>query len=125
MVAAFRNLEIGAEGRATQDPRRIEAGQQMSRAGIGHGTMLGPFGAAQEIRQLEEVPGADEDVDLGQLFAQFIAIALREASGDHQAAARRAMLQLGGGENRVDRFLLGRLDERAGVYHYHFGVGRL
>ena len=70
-------------------------------------------------------PGAEDRVDLRNLRAQLVAIALRHAAGDDEALALAVLLELGHLEDGVDRFLLGLVDERAGVDDEHVGVGRV
>ena len=53
---------------------------------------------------------------------QLLAVALGEAAGDDQARAAPIPLLLGHFEDRVDRFLLGVVDERAGVHDDHVGL---
>src|SRR5581483_1859461 len=57
--------------------------------------------------------------DFGKLLGELRAVALREASGNHQTLAMPAALDLGGLEDCLDRFLFGRLDEGAGVDQQH------
>ena len=62
-----------------------------------------------------EFAGADDGVDLGDVFLDFVAIALDEASGDDELLGFAMRLMAGHLEDGVDRFLLGRVDEGAGV----------
>ena len=50
------------------------------------------------------------------------ASALKHAAGDDQPAARTVLLVLGHFQNGVDRFLLGLVDEGAGIDDEHVGV---
>ena len=61
-------------------------------------------------------------VDLGDLLLQLVAVPLGEAAGDDQPRAVAVALVLRHLEDRVDRFLLGRVDERARVDDEHLGV---
>ena len=72
-----------------------------------------------------DLAGAEHDVDLGDLGLQLVAIAFGQAAGHHQLLAAAVGLVLGQLEDRVDRFLLGPVDERAGVDHQHVGLGRV
>ena len=69
--------------------------------------------------------GAVDRVDLGNFFLQLVAIALGHAAGDDELAAGGLLLELGHLEDRVDGFLLGAIDERAGVHHQHVGLRRV
>src|SRR5262245_49615937 len=62
-----------------------------------------------------DLAGAEDRVNLGDLFLQLVAIALGEAAGDDEAAAGAVLLVLRHLENRVDRLLLRAVDEGAGV----------
>src|SRR5258708_38608902 len=55
---------------------------------------------------------ADDRVDLGDLFLELVAVALGEAAGDDETLAGAVFLQLRHLEDRVDRLLLGGVDER-------------
>ena len=56
---------------------------------------------------------------------QLVAIALGQAAGHDQPLAGAVLLVPRHLENRVDRFLLGRVDERAGVDDEHVGLRRV
>jgi hypothetical protein len=81
-----------------------------------------PFRAPTILRHFA---GAEHDVDLGDLRLELIPIALAQTAGDDQPLTRAPALQLGHFEDRVDRLLLGRVDERARVDHDHFGLARV
>ncbi len=59
------------------------------------------------------------------LFADIVAIALHHASRHDQLLRAAGFFVLGHLENGVDGFLLGRIDEAAGVDYQHVGVARL
>ena len=59
----------------------------------------------------------------GISLLQLVAIALGQAAGDDQPLAGAVLLVLRHLEDGVDRLLLGRVDERAGVDDEHVGVG--
>ncbi len=71
---------------------------------------LGQLG--HEVMQVGE---PEEEVDLGHFRLQFLLIALHEAADRHDGLDAALFLELRRAENRVDRFLLGRVDEAAGV----------
>ena len=60
---------------------------------------------------------AHEKIDFGQLFLQFLLVALRHAAADDQQLALAVLLLVGDFENGFDRFLLGVADKGAGVDH--------
>ena len=62
-----------------------------------------------------EFAGADDGVDFGDVLLDFVAIALDEASGDDEFLGFAMRLVPGHLEDGVDRLLLGRVDEGAGV----------
>ena len=66
---------------------------------------------------------AGDGVDLGQCRRQLVAVALGHAAGDDEPGAVPA--ELGQGEDRLDRLLPGRLDERAGVDDDQVGQRRV
>jgi hypothetical protein len=123
VIASFGDLQVRGKNFPATGPRRFQSGQQMSRAWIGDWPRIVRLGAAQQVRKVEEIPGADEDVDFRELFTQLGAIALRQASGDHQAPAGPLPLDFRRLENRVERFLLGGFNKGAGVDHQDIGLG--
>ena len=66
--------------------------------------------------------GADDGVDFGNVFANLVAEALDQASGDDEFFRLASGLVRGHFEDGVDRFLLRAFDERAGVDDDHVGV---
>ena len=68
---------------------------------------------------------AEHRVGLGQLVGQLLAVPLGQAADRDHGAGPAGLLQRGGREQRVDRVLLGLLDEAAGVDHGDVGVGRV
>ena len=68
-----------------------------------------------------EVARADECVDLRQLAHEIVRVALGETAGDDQPAPLARRLDARGVEHGVDRLLLGRSDEGAGVHDQHVG----
>ena len=61
-------------------------------------------------------------IDFGNVFADLVAEAFDQASGDDQLLRLASGLVRGHFEDRVDRLLLGAFDERAGVDDDHVGV---
>ncbi len=71
-----------------------------------------------------ELAGADDGVDLGDVLADLVAVALDEAAGDDEllGAAAVGLLVLDHLEDGVDGLLLGGVDEAAGVDDEDLGV---
>ena len=71
-----------------------------------------------------QLAGADDRVDFGNVAADLVAVALHEAAGDDQLAAlcRHSHLVPRHLQDRVDRLLLGRVDEAACVDDQNLGV---
>ena len=61
------------------------------------------------------ISGADDPVQLRQLFQQLPLIALGKASGGNQHLARPGLFEVAVFDDGVDGFLLGLFDESAGV----------
>ena len=82
-----------------------------------------PFDDGHDLGELVE---ADEGVDLGQRFRQFLGETLRHAAGHDEFLRVMAALQAAVAvrlQDGRDAFLLGRVDERAGVDDHHVGGG--
>ena len=58
----------------------------------------------------------EEHVDLGNLFQQVPGVTLAEAAGDHKYFAAPGLLVFSHIQDRVDGFLLGRIDKSAGIH---------
>jgi hypothetical protein len=71
--------------------------------------------AGQEAEELEPQEDAPKPLEVD----------LSEPEADDEPAAGAVFLERRHLENRVDRLLLGRVDERAGVHHEDVGVGRV
>src|ERR1700732_5316876 len=97
----------------------------MSRARIWDRPQFRSLTAAQELWKIEKIAGADENVDLGKLLAKLGPITLREASCHYQPFARTVLFHFSGREDRVDRLLLGWLDESACVDQQHLRLLRV
>ncbi len=76
-------------------------------------------GCGEDLFQLA---GAHNGVDFRNVFANLVAEALDEASGDDEFLRLASGLVRGHLEDGIDRFLLGAFDERAGVDDDHVGV---
>ena len=74
-------------------------------------------GPADHGRQASVLVDAQEQVDLGKLLQEILLIPLGQAAGDHQQAALSGFRELRHFEDRVDGFLLGGIDEPAGIDH--------
>ena len=75
------------------------------------------------LYDLRHLTRSEDRVDLGNLLAQLVSIALRQAAGHDQSLTRTGLLVLRHLEDGVDRLLLRLVDERAGVDDEHVGVG--
>ncbi len=89
----------------------------MSGDGIGDQSALGELG--HEVMQVRE---PQKQVDLGDLVLQFLLIALDEAPDRHDRFDVALLFELGGAQDGVDRFLLGGVDEAAGIDENDVGV---
>ncbi len=72
-----------------------------------------------------ELAGADDCINLGNVLADLISVALHQASGDDQLSCRAGSLEASHLENRIHRLLLGRVDKTAGVYDQDFSLFRM
>ena len=82
-------------------------------------------GAAEGLDDSGDVAGAEDGVDLGDLGLQFVAVAFGQAPGHDERLARAGLLELGHLEDGIHRFLLGLVDEGAGVDDEHLGASRV
>jgi hypothetical protein len=85
-----------------------------------------PFGDvetfAQSVNAIELV-GADDGVDFRDVGANIVAIALDQATSNHEATGFASFLIFGHLKDGVDGFLLCGIDEAAGVDYDDVGVG--
>ena len=118
-------------GRATEPaPCWRAAGDSGSsrRRSDGHvrGGLVPVRGSAVEVAGHVDVGVEPEHrVGLGQLGGELLAVPLGQAADGHDGLGAAAVLEVGGLEQRVDRVLLGLLDEAAGVDHGDVGLGRV
>jgi hypothetical protein len=70
-----------------------------------------------------DLTGADECVDFRYLGFQLIAVTFDQTARDDQSLCLSVCLELSGFENRVDRFLLCRIDEATRVDDDRLRVG--
>ena len=116
MIAALGDLHVGEVARGGENARGevvIEVGLQ------GVGIRFQPFADGDDAFQFV---GADEGVDFGQFLADIAAVAFDQAAGDDQFAGAADFLVLGHLEDGVDRFLLGGVNEAAGVDDEYVGL---
>ena len=71
----------------------------------------------EDLRHLRVLGHADDGIDLGDLLGEFLRVTLAETAGDDHALGRIIFLETHQVEDGVDRFLLGTLDESAGIDH--------
>ena len=75
------------------------------------------------FQDLAELVGPEDVIDLGNLLLDIGAIPLSQAACNHQPFAVALSFQFRHLQNRVDGFLLGRVDEAAGIHHDDVGIG--
>ena len=127
-LGQVRPGEVGGhEGRPGGDPVRRGQREQLPTVPrhVRHVRLAGED-RLQPAGDVGVVVEGQHRVGLRQRRRQLVAVALGEAADGHDglgAAARR--LEVRGGEQRVDRVLLGGVDEAARVDHRDVGVGRL
>ena len=80
---------------------------------------------AQPRGDVGVVVEAEDRVGLGQRLGEVLAVALGQAADGHHGLRPAVLLEVGGLEQRVDRVLLGGLDEAAGVDQDGVGVLRV
>ncbi len=99
--------------------------QELPHAGVS-GHRVGDQAALGELgHEVMEIGEPEEQVHFGDLGLQFLLIALDQAPHRHDRLDVALLLELGGPQDRVDRFLLGGVDEAAGVDENHIGVGQV
>ncbi len=118
VVAALGNLDVGEVARRGEHPRRevvIEVGNRGRSAGT-------VFRAFAQCNDALELVGTHQRIHFRHLLADIAAVAFHQAAGDNQLSRAAGFLVLGHLQNGVDGFLLGGVDEAAGVHHQHVGV---
>ena len=121
VVAAVGNLDVGGERRRGQHARRL----QKPRAVGGVAGAMAAFRVGEHFVEPGVVGHAHDAVDFGDLVEQRVRIALREAARDEQPLQAAGLFVLRHFKDGVDGFLLGRLDEAAGVDEDRVGLGRI
>ncbi len=121
VVAAFGDLHERGVGGGGLQARRIGVVDPLRTPdrSVDHG---GP--ALDRGDDLRNLPGSKGGVDFRDLPAQVGVVPLGQASGHDEPAldsVRGRGLEAGHFQNRVDRLLLGPVDERAGIHHDHVG----
>ena len=118
VVATFRDLHIREVARRGQNPWRqivVEIQPVFRRRDL----FLDPFANRPDLVQFV---GADQGIHFRHVRLDIAAVALDEATGHHQALRPPHFLVLGHFQNRIDRFLLGRVNKAAGVYDQDIGL---
>jgi hypothetical protein len=150
VVAPFGDLDVGVVPRRRQKPRRlrvVDVGWQVP----GFGTRdsgLDRFAVRTQkrnrpspgprvpspqprapgpdcIHDLRHFTGPQHRVNLRNLRHQLATVTLSHATGDDEPLALAGLLQLGHLEDGVNRFLLGLVDERAGIDDEDVGILRI
>ena len=123
VVAALADLHVREPGRRRQHARLlvvVDPGGQ-----LGPGLLARGGFAVHRAQDLRDLAGAERRVDLRDLAAQLGVVALGEAAR-HDEPLRAARLLLARHlEDRVDRLLLGAVDEGAGVDDDHVRLLRV
>src|ERR1051325_586378 len=116
-IAAFGDFDEGVmRGRRQNTRRRFVV--EISRALIAERNDWKRARVGFRIANGEDViylAGADESIHLGQRRFQVVAITFDQTAGHDQSRRFAVGLQARRFENGIDRFLLGRVDETAGV----------
>ncbi len=76
----------------------------------------------QGLQQARHVAGAEPSIDLRDTVLELGRVALAEAAGNVDLLHFSAILCIGPGQNGIDAFLLGIVDEAAGIDHHHVVV---
>ncbi len=77
--------------------------------------------AFRELRnQMVQLGESEHEIDFGNLLLQFLLVPLDETADRHDRLDA-SLFQLRGAEDGVDRLLLGRVDETAGIDQNHVG----
>ena len=121
VVAALPDLEVGVAPPAREDARRPLVVEARREGLVGEAReRRKPRGRRRGILELVE---AQERVDLRDLGRQLPAVFLDHASGHDDAVDLPPLLALDLLEDRLDRLLLGTVDEAAGVDDDDSGLG--
>ncbi len=124
VVAALGNLDVSEVARRGEHARRkvvVEIGDR----GRSAGTVFRAFaqcGAFAQCNDALELVGTHQRIHFRHLLADIAAVAFHQAAGDNQLSRAAGFLVLRHLQNGVDGFLLGGVDEAAGVHHQHVGV---
>ena len=120
--AALRNLKVCGVGRC----QAVAAAVECSRGHIGHVRRLLPL--ERRIGRVHDViiaARSAEYVDLGQLSAHLVSIALHQTASHDQTLHIAGLLVLGGLQNGFDSLGLSGLDEAAGVDNANVCFGHI
>src|SRR5690349_4340985 len=124
-IAAFGNLHKCIMGRCGEHARRrvvVQIGRALI-AELDHRQAARVGLRIADGEDVVDLVRADERIDFGHLRLQFVAITLDQTTGYNQALGLAFRLKTRRFENRVDRFLLRRVDKAARVYHDGLGIG--
>ena len=119
VIAALGNLYVGRVAGSGEDA----FGEIVIEVGTG-GELLGLEAFAKGSDSFEFV-GAEDGVDIGNVLLDIGPEAFDETAGDHEALGFAGSFVFGHFQNGVDGFLLGGVDEAAGVNNDDVGIGRL
>ena len=117
MVAAFRDFDVSEMARSREHARR----EVVVQVRLGwNPRRLHALAYRHDARQ---VIGADNGIDLGDFLADGVAVAFHQAARDDQLPGASALFVFGHLEDGFHRFLLGGVDETAGVDYQDIGFG--
>ena len=111
---------VACPGTTTLAACRCDRGQRQQLAAVPRGVRVEPLAGQHAVEpggDVGVVVEAEHGLRLGQALGELLAVPLGHAAGgDHLGAG------VGGGQQRLDRVLLGLLDEAAGVDEDHVGA---
>ena len=119
MVTALGDLDIRHVARRGEDARR----EVVIEVWLGRSAIRPD--AVDQAHDLVEFIGADQCIHFRHVLLDVAAIAFHQAAGHDQLFCAAGFLKLGHFKNGLDRFLLGGIDEAAGVDDNHVGSRRV
>ena len=96
--------------------------QELADAGVGRHGVVDQAALGQGGYEVVEVRESEKQVDLGDLLRQLPLVALDQAADGDDRFHAALRLEARGRQDRIDRLLLGGVDESAGVDEDHVGV---
>ena len=121
VIAALVDLDVRHMARRSEPPRRqivIEIRRRFGSGRLEFATLAMRHDLFQFVRP-------QHGVDFRNLIPQLVSVALDQTTGNHQPPRPPGLLVLRHLENRVDRFLLRRIDKAARIHDQRFGISRI